>query len=91
MFISWKDFIRHSYQKQKPRTIMKLDHIEEPPCKHCKFFDPKSVKLAFDGDSSTGSQDRDREASGFRLCWKDKMHGDFSCYTPKEDNNGSND
>ena len=56
-------------------------NIENPPCKHCKYWSPQA----------TYSQTvNGLEFDSVRLCWASDFDGhmeaDFSCYTPKEYN-----
>jgi hypothetical protein len=46
--------------------------VEEPPCKHCKFWNPRI------------RTDEQGKYAGVVLCTAEKMHSDFSCFKPKE-------
>ena len=48
--------------------IIKPLNIEEPPCKYCAFWSPRALS------------DSDGEYIGVKLCTKDSMHHDFSCF-----------
>lgn len=68
--------------KECPRKEPHLLDIEEPPCKHCKYWSPQTIYYS------------NREGLYFdsvRLCWyENTMCPDFSCYEEKEDDNSSN-
>jgi len=49
--------------------------IPEPPCRWCQCFDPQ-------GTYAPGPLGRTHD--GYRLCWREKQHPDFSCYVPRD-------
>lgn len=53
-----------------------LKGIDEPPCKHCKFWEPIALFKSYGG----GGPSRE----GTRCCHADDMHYDFSCFRSKE-------
>ena len=46
--------------------------IEEPPCKHCKYWSPRAIT------------DAKGVYSGVQLCMVEDMNHDFSCFESKE-------
>ncbi len=49
-------------------------NITEPPCKHCKFWNPQAIYYpTVDG----------LRFDSVRLCWAECKHFDFSCFTNK--------
>lgn len=59
-----------------PKEPHKLD-IEDPPCKHCKYWSPQVIFYPHIKGSKFDS---------VKLCWNEgEQHCDFSCYIPKED------
>jgi len=63
-FEPWNDYIDSAF---------KITEIKEPPCKYCKYFDPRIVT------DSRGNFD------GVCLCISENMCSDFSCFRNKED------
>ena len=47
--------------------------IKEPPCKECKWFQPRQISY-YDPVKKKIILD------SVRLCWNENMHMDFSCY-----------
>ncbi len=66
----WHDLTMEMEEKFRLwKKSFKLN-IFSPPCPLCKHWDPKLNM-------------RQENYDGFRLCWSDEMHPDFSCFKDK--------
>ncbi len=63
----WSEF-----EGEAPVTV----NVEEPPCKHCKHWNPRIVT------------DAKGDFARVRFCIADSMYFDFSCFKKKDSGKG---
>ena len=77
----WKPWDEFKEQEDQRANVAKLP-IDEPPCKHCRFWFPV---LEFDlhyGYPHT---------TGVKCCHSEDMFDDFSCYRARRETLGESD